>query len=390
MRFEEAYEGYQCKRLSQGEAARLLGVCDRSFRRYMQRYEEAGAEGLLDGRMNEPSHRCASIDEVMELQDLYSSRYQGWNVRHFHQWYQREHSGARSYSWVKHQLQSAGMVVKAKTRGPHRKKRMASALPGMMIHQDGSTHQWVSGVYWDLIVTMDDATNEHYSMRFVEEEGTHSSLLGVRDVLETQGLFCTLYTDRGSHYWYTPEAGGPVDRRHPTQFGVALQRLGIDMIAAYSPQARGRSERAFGTHQGRLPNELACLGITDMEEANTWLHNEYMPRFNARFSHPSREPGSAFVPLAGIDLDDYLCERHERVVGKDNSVTFEGLSLQLPPDRHRHHYVKAKVKVLKHLDGSLSIYHGPRRLSRYTGDGESIEERHIQCEAASLRFAAQG
>ena len=167
----------------------LLGVCDRSFRRYMQRYDESGMEGLLDRRLNEPSHRLAPVDEVIALQDLYSSRYEGWNVRHFHRWYQHEHDGSRSYSWVKNTLQHAGLVRKAKTRGPHRIKRLASALPGMMIHQDGSTHQWVEGKYWDLIVTMDDATNEHYSMRFVDEEGTHSSLLGVKMCLKLKAYF---------------------------------------------------------------------------------------------------------------------------------------------------------------------------------------------------------
>ncbi len=382
MRFKEAYEGYQSKRLTQDEAATLLGVCDRSFRRYRQRYEDSGMEGLLDRRLNEPSHRRAPIDEVMALQDLYSSHYQGWNVRHFHRWYHYEHNGSRSYSWVKQQLQSAGLVRKSKTPGPHRIKRLPSALPGMMIHQDGSTHRWVKGKYWDLIVTMDDATNEHYSMRFVEEEGTHSSLLGVKGVLEAKGLFCSFYSDRGSHYWHTPEAGGKVDKTNPTQFGEALKRLGIEMIAAYSPEARGRSERAFGTHQGRLPNELALKGITCMEEANKYLREHYMPAFNAEFTHPAREAGDAFVPLAGIDLDDYLCERCERVVGKDNTVRFDGLHLQIPQDRHRYHYVKARVKVLRHLNGTISIHHGPRRLGQYTTHGELIQGEIENSKAA--------
>ncbi len=382
MRFKEAYESYQCKRLTQSEAATLLGVCDRSFRRYMQRYEEAGMDGLLDRRLNEPSQRCASVDEAMALQDLYTTRYQGWNVRHFHRWYQREHDGSRSYSWVKSQLQRAGLVRKAKTPGPHRKKRAPSALAGMMIHQDGSTHQWVAGKYWDLIVTMDDATNAHYSMRFVDEEGTHSSFLGIRDVLEIKGLFCSLYTDRGAHYWHTPQAGGKVDKTNPTQFGEALKRLGIEIIAAYSPEARGRSERAFGTHQGRLPQELALHSITDMEAANAYLKDHYMAAFNAEFSHPSRELGSAFVPLAGIDLDQYLCERYERVVGKDNSVQFERLQLQIPQHRHRYHYVKASVKVLRHLDGRISVFHGPRCLGKYTSEGVLILEEKENRKAA--------
>lgn len=382
MRFEEAYEGYQSKRLTQDEAASLLGVCGRSFRRYMNRYEESGLDGLLDRRLNRLSNRCAPVDEVMALQELYSSRYQGWNVRHFHRWYQREHTGSRSYSWVKNQLQAANLVAKGKSPGPYRIKRLPSALPGMMIHQDGSTHQWAEGQYWDLIVTMDDATNEHYSMRFVEEEGTHSSLLGVKEVLEAQGLFCSFYSDRGSHYWHTPEAGGKVDKNNPTQFGVALKRLGIEMIAAYSPEARGRSERAFGTHQGRLPNELALKGITDMKAANEYLKNHYLPAFNAEFSHPAREAGSAFVPLAGINLDDYLCERYERVVRKDNCVQFEGLSLQIPKDQHRYHYIKARVNVLRHLGGLISIYHGPRRLGRYTAKGNLIQENKVNSDAA--------
>ena len=382
MRFEEAYEGYQAKRLSQEEAASLLGVCSRSFRRYINRYEESGLKGLCDKRMNALSARCAPVDEVIALTSLYTERYTGWNVRHFHRWYQQEHEGKRSYSWVKNQLQSAKLVDKGKSPGPHRIKRLPSALPGMMIHQDGSTHLWVPGVYWDLIVTMDDATNEHYSMRFVEEEGTVSSLLGVKDVLEARGIFCSFYSDRGSHYWHTPEAGGKVDKNNPTQFGVALKRLGIDMIAAYSPEARGRSERAFGTHQGRLPQELALKGITDMDAANEYLKNHYMPAFNEEFSHSAREEGNAFVELAGVNLDDYLCERYERTVRKDNCVLFNNLCLQLPKVKHRYHYVKAKVTIVVHLDGLLSIFHGPRRLGRYSQDGYLIDESQKQADVA--------
>ncbi len=382
MRFEEAYEGYQCKRLSQEEAAILLGVCSRSFRRYINRYEESGLEGLCDKRLHTLSVRCAPVDEVMALTDLYSSRYNGWNVRHFHRWYQRKHQGSRSYSWVKNQLQSANLVAKGQSPGPHRIKRLPSALPGMMIHQDGSTHLWVPGVYWDLIVTMDDATNEHYSMRFVEQEGTVSSLLGVKDVLKAKGIFCTFYSDRGSHYWHTPEVGGKVDKNNPTQFGIALKRLGIDMIAAYSPEARGRSERAFATHQGRLPQELALNGITDIKAANAYLNHHYMPAFNEEFARPAREQGNAFVRLAGVNLDDYLCQRYERRVRKDNCVQFNNLNLQLPKDKHRYHYIKAKVKVVIHLDGLISIFHGPRRLGRYSKDGCLLNEEQIQADVA--------
>ena len=382
MRFEEAYKGYQTNRLTQDEAASLLGVCSRSFRRYMNRYEETGLEGLYDRRMKSFSARAAPVDEVFRLTDLYSSRYSGWNVRHFHRWYKDKHDGKRSYSWVKNKLQSAKLVDKGKSPGPHRIKRLPSAIPGMMLHQDGSTHLWVPGVYWDLIVTMDDATNEHYSMRFVEEEGTQSSLLGVRDVLENKGIFCTFYSDRGSHYWHTPEAGGKVDKSNPTQFGVALKRLGIDMIAAYSPEARGRSERAFGTHQGRLPQELALKGITDMKAANEYLKNHYMPAFNQEFARLAREEGDAFVELAGVNLDDYLCQRFERVVRKDNCVQFNTLNLQLSKDKHRYHYIKAKVTIVVHLDGLISIFHGPRRLGRYSKEGNLLDKNQNQSDVA--------
>jgi hypothetical protein len=235
----------------------------------------------------------------------------------------------------------------------------------MIIHQDGSTHEWVAGVKWDLIVSMDDATNEHYSMFFVEQEGTMSSFRGVHRVIEKKGLFASLYTDRGSHYWHTPEAGGKVDKSNPTQFGRAMSRLSIEMIPSYSPQARGRSERMFRTHQERLPKELASFGITDMEVANRYLETIYLPAFNAEFMQPAQEDGSAFVPWLGGDIEDVLCEQYERVVGNDNCVAFEGLKLQIPPTRHRMHYVKVRVRVHRYLDGHLAIFHGPRCLARY-------------------------
>ena len=369
MRFEEAYEGWQSGRLTQEEAARLLGVCDRTFRRYIARYEEEGLEGLVDRRLRQVSHRKAPVDEVMALVERYRSRHMGWNVKHFHAWYQRE-GGKRSYTWVKNRLQEAGVVEKAPGRGKHRKRRERAAWPGMLLHQDGSRHEWVPGQYWDLIVTMDDATNEHYSMFFVEEEGTASSLRGVKEVIEARGLFSALYTDRGSHYWHTPQAGGKVDKVHLTQFGQAMARLGIEMIPAYSPEARGRSERMFRTHQDRLPKELAAVGITDMAAANRYLKEVYLPAFNAEFMQPAQEEGSAFVAWIGDELDDFLCEQYERVVGKDNCVAFEGLKLQIPPDRYRMHYVKVKVRVHRYLDGRLAIFHGPRRLARYTADGQ--------------------
>jgi transposase len=380
MRFEEAYGSWQAGRLTQEEAARLLGVCERTFRRYIDRYEEDGLQGLIDKRLSQVSHRRAPVDEVMRLVDQYRRRHDGWSAKHFYAWYRRD-GGTRSYTWVKTRLQEARVIPKAEKRGAHRKRRERSPLPGMLLHQDGSTHEWVPGKQWDLIVTMDDATNEHYSMFFVEQEGTASSFQGVRDVIVARGLFCALYTDRGSHYWTTPEAGGKVDKVNLTQFGEAMKRLGIEMIPAYSPEARGRSERAFATHQARLPKELALAGITDMTAANRYLDEVYRPAFNREFSHPAREEGSAFVPYLGGSLDDVLCEQYERTVGKDNCIRFEGLVLQIPADRHRYHYVKAKVRVHRYLDGSFAVFHGPRRLAAYGADGRLAEPDDLKTAA---------
>lgn len=368
MHFEEVLEIWTTTRLTQEEAARMLGVCSRTFRRYIDRYHENGLDGLIDKRLTQASNRKAPVDEVMALVDRYRNGFMGWNVKHFYSKY-RDQGGKRSYSWVKNKLQEAGVVAKAPKRGGHRKRRERSALPGMMIHQDGSTHEWVPGKMWDLIVTMDDATNEHYSMFFVEEEGTISSFAGVKEVILAHGLFCSFYSDRASHYWHTPKSGGKVDKTKRTQFGRAMHQLGIEMIPAYSPQARGRSERAFRTHQDRLVKELAKMGITTMDEANRYLKEQYMPAFNREFSEPPREAGSAFVPLLDAQVDDILCEQYERTVGRDNCVSFEGMTLQIPKNEYRWNYVRTKVRVHRYPDRTLAVFHGPKKLAAYHSDG---------------------
>jgi transposase len=383
MLFEEVYGGWQGRGLTQEEAARMLGVCPRTFRRLVDRYEESGLEGLIDKRLSQASHRRAPVDEVMALVDCYKRRHEGWSAKHFYAWYHRD-GGKRSYTWVKCRLQEARLIAKAPGRGKHRKRRERSPWPGMMLHQDGSTHQWTPGVLWDLILTMDDATNEHYSLFFVEQEGTLSSLRGIKDVIEKRGLFSSLYTDRGSHYWSTPEAGGKVDKVNLTQLGKAMERLNIKMIPAYSPEARGRCERMFGTHQDRLPKELALAGIRDMEAANRYIEEVYLPAFNAEFMQPAMEEGSAFVAYIGPNLDDIFCERHERVVGKDNCVSFEGLKLQIPADQHRLHYVKVTVRVHRYQDGTLAVFHGPRRLACYSAMGKPACGGGFDSKSAAL------
>jgi transposase len=373
MRFEELYERRQQREITMAEAAEMLGVTERTFRRWSGRYDAEGAEGLQDRRIGRASARAVPVDDVVAMLALYQTRYTGWTVKHFHERWHTDHGGTRSYSWTKQKLQAAGQVTRAPRRGAHRKKRPRKPLPGMMLHQDGSTHEWVPGCQWDLIVTLDDATNELYSAFFVEEEGTRSSLRGLRAVIETQGLFSSLSTDRGSHYWYTDKAGGQGDKTRLTQVHRALQQLGITLIPAYSPEARGRSERAFRTLQDRLPKELALAGITDMAAANRYLTEQFLPQHNARFMVRATEPGTAFIPWVGTSLAEILCVQEERVVAKDNTVHYHRHRLQIPQNPHRFHYVKVTVRVHEYPDGTLAVFHGPRCLARYHADGQFIE-----------------
>ncbi len=385
MKFSEYYGQTKARKLSQREAAGLLGMSERSFRRYGKRFEAEGADGLFDRRLARVPQNRVPVDTVSKMLTLFDTRYWDFTPKHFHEKLVSEHDFNHSYNWVRLTLQARGRVTKASRRGAHRRKRERRALPGMMLHQalpgramkwperGGSSHEWVPGKWWDLIVTMDDATSDIYSAFFVDEEGTMSSFAGVSDVIVSKGLFCSLYADRGSHYWHTPEAGGKVDKSNPTQFGRALTQLGIELIPAYSPEARGRSERMFGTLQNRLPQELRLNGITTMEEANRFLIEEYLPGHNEKFAIKPSGDGSAFVPFAG-DLANVLCVQEERVVGKDNTVRYKNRCLQIPADCHRNHYVKARVRVHEYPNGQLAVFHGPRKLAMYEPDGTEIKD----------------
>ena len=382
MRFEEAYEGWTKGRLTQAEAALLLGQCERSFRRHVERYQADGLEGLLDKRLSQVSKRRASGREVDHVVALYKSGFAGWNVAHFHSKYRSEFKGERSYSWLKTVLHGAGVVKASKRRGRHRIKRERAPLAGMMVHQDASTHRWVPERVWDLVVTMDDATGEHTSMFFCAQEGTASSFHGLGQTIARYGLFASLYSDRGSHYFNTPQAGGKVDKHNVTEVGRALRQLGIEHIAAYSPQARGRSERAFQTHQGRLAQELARAGINDMGSANRYLEQTYRASHNREFCVAAALEGTAYVPFISGGLPDILCEQHERTVGNDNCVSFEGLSLQLPSDELRHHYARSRVRVHRYVDDTVAVFHGPRKLATYDATGIPATGKEVLRAAA--------
>lgn len=377
MKFEDVYGRCYRGDLSQVEASELLGVSERTFRRWRDRWEAEGAEGLYDRRLGRVSARRAPVDTVAQVLELFETRYWDFTAKHFHEKLVSEHGFGLSYNWLRLTLQAHGKIKAAPRRGAHRRKRPRRPVVGMMLHQDGSSHEWVAGETWDLIVTMEDATNEVYSGFFVAEEGTMSSFQGLGEVIAEHGLFCSLYADRASHYWHTPAAGGKVDRDNPTQVGRALAQLGIELIPAYSPEARGRSERMFGTLQKRLPQELRLAGIATMAEANRYLKEVFWPAHTARFARPAEEAGSAFVAFAG-DLADILCVQEERVVSNDNTLRYKGRTLQIPADRHRHHYVKARVRVHEYPDATLAVFHGPRCLARYRADGSPLETNKQQ------------
>ena len=376
IKFMSVFGRFEAAELSQLEAAELLGMSERTFRRWSVRYEEDGETGLLDRRLGKASGKRVPLDREAEVEALYRSRYQGFTAKHFHEHLVKDHHFSWGYTWTKVFLQSRGLLARAPRRGAHRKKRERRPLPGMLLHQDGSRHVWLDGhAALDLIVTMDDATSEVYSAFLVEEEGTASTFRALSEVFGAHGLPLSLYTDRGSHYFHTSEAGGEVDRTRLTQVGRALDRLGVEHIAAYSPQARGRSERLFQTLQDRLPKEFALAGIATVEAANRFLKHVYIQAHNARFCVGAREEGTAFVAIPGVDLAEILCIQEERQVGNDNCVSFNRLKLQIPQSPLRAHFVKARVKVRRYADGTHAVFHGPRCLGRYDQAGV-IKDHH--------------
>jgi len=303
------------------------------------------------------------LEQVLRL---YRERYHDFNVQHFHEKLREEHGLHYSYTWVKTALQEAGLVERRKKRGSHRKRRPRRPLPGMLLHIDGSEHRWFGDARrYELIVILDDATSEIYYAQLVEAESTHSVMVALREVIETRGLFCSLYSDRAGHFFVTPKRGERVDHSRPTQVGRALQELGVKMIAAYSPQARGRSERNFGTWQGRLPQELRLHKISDVERANAFLREHYIGELNARFAVAAAQKGTAFVRAQRKDLDWVFSVQHERTVNNDNTVALDNRVLQLNKTRWRNTLAGQSVIVHEHLDGRVSIRYGPHVIAQY-------------------------
>src|ERR1700722_4887676 len=370
MKVQEVILRAMGKKINWWQAAEIIGISDRQMRRWRERYEEQGYDGLFDRRRGTPSPKRVPLAQAEQVLGLYREKYFDLNVRHFHEKLREEHQVELSYTWVKRALQGAGLVERGRKRGVHRKRRPRRVLPGMLLHIDGSRHQWFQDERWyDLIVILDDASSEIYYAQLVEEESTVTVMAGLRQVIERKGVFCALYSDRGSHFWLTPKVGGKVDPHRLTQVGRALRELGIRMIPAYSPQARGRSERSFGTWQGRLPQELRLHKIASLEAANVFLREHYIAEFNRHFQVAAAQRGNAFLACRRRDLDLVFSLQFERAVNRDNTVSFQNLSLQIEAVRWRATLAGCQVMVHQHLDGTLSLTHGPHLLGRYTAEG---------------------
>jgi len=383
MKVQDVMLQAMAKKITWWQAAEILGISDRHMRRWRERYLEEGYNGLLDRRRGKPSRRRVPVATVERVFGLYREKYFDLNVQHFHEKLGAEHGIELSYTWVKQALQGAGLVARGRKRGAHRKRRQPRPLPGMLLHIDGSRHQWFQDERWyDLIVILDDATSEIYYAQLVEEESTATVMAGLREVIERKGVFCALYSDRGSHFWLTPKVGGKVDPYRLTQVGRALHELGVQMIPAYSPQARGRSERNFSTWQGRLPQELRLHQITSLEAANGFLREHYIAEFNQRFQRAAAQRGSAFLPCRRRDLNLIFALQFERTVNRDNTVSFQNLSLQIERVRWRASLAGCQAVVHQHWDGTLSLTHGPHCLGRYTAQGMALATTEIPARRA--------
>jgi len=348
-------------------------VTPRTMRRWRERLEEHGYNGLADRRKGKVSFRRVPLKTVEQVLALYQEKYYDLNVRHFREKLREEHGIKLSYTWVYQALVGVGLVQKRRKRAPHRRRRERRPLPGMLLHIDGSKHRWLNDDRWyDLIVILDDATSEIYYAQLVEEESTRTVMAALRQVIETKGIFCALYSDRGSHFFVTPKGEQRVDKQRLTQVGRAMKELGIQMIAAYSPQARGRSERSFGTWQGRLPQELRLAGITTVEGANRFLRERYTGRFNEQFRVPAAEKGTAFRRSSRSDLEWVFTVQTERVVAKDNTVAIGSRAWQIDKTRFRHTLAGSTVTIHEHLDGTVSIRFGPHVVGRYNRPAEPL------------------
>lgn len=375
-------------KLTWTQAAEVLGITPRHMRRLREEFREHGIDAFCDKRGGRPRKKRIKEDTVALICRLKSDVYEDFSVQHFYEKLTEEHGVQISYSWTLQILQTAGIVEKSRGRGRYFRKRERRPMRGMMLHIDGSTHEWIPSLpMWDLVAVLDDADGRLLYAQFFKEEGTLSTFTALHHVLKKYGRFCELYHDRGSHFGLTSKAGQRPDEEQNGQVSRALKALGIKQIYANTPQARGRSERAFGTIQGRLPQELRLEGIKNYQDANVYLEKEFIPSFNRRFTVKPQLREAAYVPLAGLDLSLLLSIQHERTVKNDNTVQFFGTTLQLPSTRARYHYARCPVLVHELTKGTLAVTYQGNLVAEYTKDGELMKVNKPKRKRKTTRAA---
>jgi len=372
------------------QAAEILGISDRQMRRWKRRYEIYGYDGLYDRRRKKPSPKRVPFDIAEKVLRLYREKHFDFNISHFYDKLRKEYKIELSYNWVRLALQGAGLVEKRTRHDKHRKRRPRRPLVGMMLYIDGSPHDWFgNGTEYDLVTVSDDANNEMCNIELVNEEDSLICMRMLKGVVEKKGIFCSLYTDRASHFFLTEKAGEEVSKDKLTQIGRALQEMGIQHIPSYSPQARGRQERLNETLQGRIPQELRLRGIKTLKEANKYLKTEYLKEHNRRFARKPEQKGSAFIKVPDtVDLDKIFCFKHERVVNNDNTISFNHRILQIGPSELRVSFAKCRVTVYEHIDGSITVGYGPHMLGYYPPRDLSTKSHYKQKEKVAKMESA--
>jgi transposase len=385
MKVQEVLLRAMAKKITWWQAAEIIGVSARTMRRWRERLEQDGYDGLADRRKGTVSPKRVPLETCERVLRLYRELYYDLNMRHFHEKLGEEHGIELSYTWVQKALQGAGLITRRSKRGTHRRRRPRRPMAGMLLHIDGSKHCWLQkGQRYDLIMILDDATSEIYYAQLVEEESTRTVMAGLREVIGNKGLFCALYSDRGSHFFHTPKAGEPVDKHRLTQVGRAMKELGVQMIPAYSPQARGRSERNFGTWQGRLPQELRLAGIGTLEEANRFLREQYIDVFNRKFTVTAEQRATAFRRSSRSDLDWVFTIQTERVVANDNTVAIGDRVWQIEKSRFRNTLAGCTVTIHEHLDGRVSLRYGPHVVGRFDEQQQHLKRTERRGKAGDV------
>jgi transposase len=388
MKFKDVIVQAMAGQIAWWQAAEILGVSARTMRRWRRRYEQFGVCGLQDKRRVDRSPHGVPQAEVKRWLQLYRDRYPTYNVRHFYAKLKRDGGCRWSYTVVRRALQAAGLVKKQRPRGRHFIRREPRACFGELLHIDGSRHRWLTRCpdqWQSLIVIVDDATRRVLYAQLGDSETTHAILTALAAVVRTHGIPQVLYSDRAAWATFTAKAGQPVDRTRRTQVGRALARLGVEHILAYSPQARGRSERVNRTLQDRLVKELATAGIRTIERANRYLTESFLPAYNDEFGRSAAHPDSGFAPLGSTDLEPIFCHEETRTVQRDNTVTLEGVRLQIAKQPGRTTCAGLEVLVRRHLDGTHTITWGRRLLGRYSAQGRALSRESLMSQPTAAQ-----